>query len=75
MKLFFVECRGMTTSATGTPWGVAYVLANDPTEAYNKLKQRLEEGKIGFTDERVLHKITLLAEEGNCPSCRMQLIH
>jgi hypothetical protein len=74
MKLYYVECKGMTVSAAGHPCGIAYVLANDPTEAYNKLGERLNKGDFGYMHERVLDKITLIAEEGEYPDCRMQLI-
>ena len=75
MKLYMVECKGMTTSITGPPWGTAYVLAESPTEAYEKLKERLDSEKLGFSFDRVMHRVTLLAEEGKYPACRMQLIN
>jgi hypothetical protein len=75
MKLFYVECKGMTTNPTGAPHGLAYVLADNPTEAYEKLKARLDKEGMGFTHERVLNKVSLLAEDGVYPACRMQLIH
>jgi len=64
----------MKVSVTGAPHGIAYVLAEDATEAYNKLKDRLEKGKLGFSHERVLESVKLIAEEGEYPDCRMQLI-
>ena len=74
MKLFYVECKGMTSNPTGAPWGIAYVLAEDPTEAYNKLRAKLEKEDLGFSHERILSKVSLVAEEGLYPDCRMQLI-
>ena len=74
MKLFYVECRGMRTNPAGAPWGIAYVLADNPTEAYDKLKARLVREVVGFNHERVLDKVMLIAEEGIYPECRMQLI-
>ena len=74
MKLFLVKCKGMTINPTGAPHGKAYVLADDPTSAYNKLKAYLDDKNLGFADERVLDRITLVAEEGDYPKCRIQLI-
>lgn len=74
MKLFYVECKGMKVNVTGTPHGIAYVLANDANEAYEKLKARLEDKNLGFYYERVFESVKLVAEEGEFPDCRMQLI-
>ena len=74
MKLFLVECQGMKINATSAPWGIAYILAEDPTEAYEKLKSRLKEADAGYPDDRELDKVTLIAEDGLYPKCRMQLI-
>jgi hypothetical protein len=46
------------------PHGIAYVVAIDPAEAYKKLRASLDERKLGFTKERELDKIELLAEIG-----------
>lgn len=73
-KLFRVECRGMTSGITGAPSGVAYVLADDPTEAYSKLRSRLDSGNIGFLRDRALDKVTLIAETGEVVECGMRLI-
>lgn len=62
MKLYIVRLKGMKTSSTGTVWGESYVVANDPTEAYEKVKAHLVEKKIGFEKERELDSITLIAD-------------
>jgi len=74
MKLFYVECKGMRVNVTGAPHGIAYVLENDATEAYLKLKSRLDRAGIGSGHERILDSVKLVAEEGEFPDCRMQLI-
>jgi hypothetical protein len=74
MKLFLVECRGMKTSIVGTPHGIAYVLEEDPTKAYNKLKKFLDDNDFGYPHERELDKITLIADSTNYPNCRTKLV-
>jgi len=69
-KLCLVKCRGMRQSNIN---GVAYVVANDPTEAYNKLRSFLDKNKIGFKKERELFTIELLAESADYPDCGIRL--
>ena len=42
-NLYKVVCKGMKGSH-----GIAYVVANDPTEAYTKVKNYLDAKDIGF---------------------------
>lgn len=63
MKLYRVICKGMHGSITGPRQGIAYVLAKDPTEAYNKLRAYLDAGDIGFRKDRELDRIELIADE------------
>lgn len=74
MNLYRVECKGMTSAVVGTPEGIAYVLASDPAEAYDKLRVRLDKKDMGFRTDRALDKIALIAEPGDVPECRMRLI-
>jgi len=53
----------MTWSSTGMVHGIAYVVASDPTEAYNKLRSYLEKKEIGFRKDRELHTVELLASD------------
>lgn len=74
MNLYLVTCRGMTGSiAGGTADGVAYVVANDPNEAYEKLRRYLVDKDLGFGSDRQLRKVELLAEEGLYPTCSLRL--
>lgn len=69
MKLYKVSLRGMS-STTGTDYQVSYVAAEDPTAAENKVKDYLEEAKLGFRYDREVESIQLLAEDVSHPDCR-----
>jgi hypothetical protein len=43
--------------------GDYWVIANDPTEAENKLKEVLDAGDYGFSSKRIVKEIHLVAEE------------
>jgi len=75
MKLYRVTLRGMTTTVanTTTAYGCPYVVANDSTEAINKVQKYLYDKGLGCANERELDKIELLAEEGDYPNCNIQL--
>jgi hypothetical protein len=73
MKLYRITLQGMTSSGTSTIYGLPYVVANDPTEAYKKLKKYLDKRDLGFASDRELDNIQLLAEEGDYPNCKIQL--
>jgi hypothetical protein len=62
-KLYRVTTRGMQTSSTGVAHGISYVVATDPTSAYEIVRNYLNEKDYGFSDDRELEKIELLAEE------------
>jgi hypothetical protein len=74
MKLFLVECKGMKYNVTSAPGGIAYVLAENPSQAYDKLRDILDKRDLGFSHERELESIRLLAEDSDYPNCRMRLI-
>jgi len=75
MNLYRVECKGMVSGiGSHTAHGIAYVVAPDPTAAYEKLRQRLDEEGLGFAFERELDKVVLIAGEGVHPEAGMQLI-
>lgn len=61
-KLYKVTLKGMTHSSTGVKYGINYVVANDSEEAYKKVRKFLDDGDMGFSSERELDKIELLAE-------------
>lgn len=68
MNLYLVRCRGMQSALGGPGFGVAYVVAEDPTSAYNKLRADLDKRDLGFGSEREMESITLLAQVAEYPS-------
>jgi hypothetical protein len=74
MKLYEIELKGMTGGfGSDVQRGLPYVVANDPEEAYQKVRTFLNEEDLGHPFERELFRITLLAETGDYPLCRRQL--
>lgn len=73
-KLYEVHCKGMTYNSTGVAHGIAFVVAKNPDEAYKKLRANLDERKLGFTHERELDKIILVAEAYDHTDVRVRLI-
>lgn len=70
LKLYKVTCKGMTTCIVGSvTYGIAYVVAKDAEEAYQCVRSKLDKDDLGFTRDRALNKIELLAEEGKYPEC------
>lgn len=64
-KLYKVTCRGLY----GSIYRVSYVLAEDPTIAYKKVKNNLDRRNIGFPPERELQSIELIADTAEFPDC------
>ena len=62
MKLYKVTLRGMTNSSTGIKYGISYVVAKDLNDAYEKVYTFLYKKDIGFSRERALDKIELIAD-------------
>jgi len=73
MKLYRVKLKGLTGSVVTTAYGKPYVVADNPTDALIKVQTYLKENKIGFSGDREMDTIELLAEEGDYPKCRVQL--
>lgn len=74
LKLYLVECQGMTSTIAGAiAHGRCYVVAADPAEAYKRVRSYLDKHDIGFTRERELKTITLLAEDVMSPNCGHRL--
>jgi len=64
MNLYRVKLKGMTNIMAGqTAHGYPYVLADNPTEALQKVQDELTRLDIGFMSDRVMDSITLLAED------------
>ena len=66
MKLFNVDL--------GYPLHDFYVVAEDPTAAYKKIRKDLDDRDYGFTKDRELRTITLVAETGEYPQCEKRLM-
>lgn len=74
MRLFRVTCRGMASSASGrVAHGVAYVVATNSDDAYQRVRADLDKRDIGLTNERELDKIELIAESCDYPDCGIRL--
>jgi Iap family predicted aminopeptidase len=64
LKLYRVTLRGMTYSCTGVAYGSSYVIAENSDEAYKKVRKFLDENDLGFTKDRELDKVELIADSG-----------
>jgi hypothetical protein len=73
-KLYQVRCRGLTNNlGSRINHGLAYAVAEDPNQAYQKVLRSLLERDIGFSHERELDSVTLLAEQVDFPLCGFTL--
>lgn len=61
MKLYRVTLRGLKYNATGVVAGISYAVAKNSDEAYQKVRKRLDEEDYGFSGDRELEKVELLA--------------
>jgi hypothetical protein len=75
MKLYRVTCRGMHHSlANSTPaHGIGYVVAETMNDAYRMMRDHLDTMDIGFSHDREMEKIELLAEDIDYPMCGTRL--
>ena len=65
MKLYLVKLRGMQSAiGDSISYGKSFVLADDPSSAYNKVKEFVDKEDLGFVHNRELEYIELLADEG-----------
>ena len=69
MKLYRVTCKGMTFSSTGQAHGIGYVVAESTDEAYRLMRADLDKRDLGFSKEREMHTIELLADEVPYADC------
>jgi len=70
LNLYLVKLRGMQYNSTGTAYGINYAIATDSNTAYQIVKNYLDKRAIGFSSDRVLESVTLLAERTPCPGCK-----
>ena len=73
MKLFRIKLTGMKYSSIGTLYGCPYVVAESAEQALAKVQKYVRDNDLGFTNDREMESIELLAEEGDYPGCRIQL--
>jgi hypothetical protein len=50
-------------------YGIAFVIAENPNEAYEKVRKSLDNRDIGFDKDRELSSIELIAEQTLYPDC------
>ena len=73
-KLYRVKLKGMTSSiAGGTAFGHPYVVADNPTDALEKVQKYLNDKDLGFLHEREMNSIELLADSAAYSDCQIQL--
>jgi hypothetical protein len=71
MKLYVVELQAKHFPIE--MGGPNYVVANDPTQAYEIVKAFYKKSDHGFAEDREMKSVTLLAETGLYPTCKMHL--
>ena len=69
MKLYKVNLRGMKINSTGVAYGVSYVIAEDPYSAYQKVKDFLDDNDIGFSKDREMDSVELIADSKQYNDC------
>lgn len=62
MKLYRVTLQGMTYSSSGPVYGVSYVVAENADKAYEAVKEFLDKENLGFSKDRRLAKVELIAD-------------
>lgn len=62
-KLYRVTLKGMTFSTNATVYGISYVVATNSHEAYLKVKESMDKKDLGYTKDRELDKVELIAED------------
>jgi hypothetical protein len=72
MNLYLVTLKGLSSS-TGTNFHDSYVVANSPDAAYQLVRDYLDKNDIGYSYERTLSCVTLMAEDKVIPECRTML--
>ena len=71
MKLYAVELRAKHFPVE--MGGPNYVVANDPNQAYEIVRAFYEKGNRGYSEDREMKSVTLLAETGEYPTCKTHL--
>ena len=53
--------------------GMAYVVAENPNEAYMLLRNDLDQRDLGISHEREMETVELIAEQIDYPDCKIKL--
>lgn len=61
-KLYKVTLRGMNYNITGVAYGLSYVIAENSDEAYQKVRKFVYDNDLGFTKDRELDRVELIAD-------------
>lgn len=61
-KLYKVTLKGMTNVTSGVNYGISYVIAVNSDEAYRKVRDFLDKHEYGFTRDRELFCVELIAD-------------
>lgn len=73
-SLYKVTCRGMQGSlCRSVAHGVAFVVADNPHNAYSAVRKYLDERGLGLRSDRTLERVELIAEDGDYPECGTRL--
>lgn len=72
MKLYRVKLTGIH-GTTSTNYNESFVVADNPAEAYEIVREYLNKEDIGFSRERCLDTVKLVAEQCSYPECRTML--
>lgn len=73
LKLYRVTCTGMHGGSVGHAHGIAYVVSWDSHQAYLMMREDLERRDLGYSADRELLKVELLAETVDYPDCGTKL--
>ncbi len=68
-KLYRVTLHGFL----GSYYKNSYIVAKNPDEAYKTVRAFLNQEDVGFSQDRELHSIELIAEDKKYPDCESML--
>ena len=74
MKLYRIKLKEMCGSYTRHGYGNPFAVAENTEDALERAQEYLEKRDIGIPYERKLDTIELLAETGDYPKCKIQLL-
>lgn len=74
LSLYLIKCKGMQSRISGTTaHGIAYVIAKDAGEAYKILRDDLDKRDLGFSSDRAMDTVELIAQNTEAPECGIKL--